>query len=80
MKDFKLDINEFPDLKERMFKASMRYYLSCYLHKKPSHPDHMSLDRIEDLMTGFTPMLGYLVDDLVHKGKKLEAKSIVVRH
>lgn len=80
VKDFKLEINEFPDLKERLFKATMRYYLGCFLYKKPGHPDHMPLDRVEDLMWGFPQMLAYLIDDLAHKGKKYEAKAICVRH
>jgi hypothetical protein len=80
VKDFKFDINDFPDLKERLLKASMRYYLGCYLYKKPGHSDHMTLEKIEDLMWGFTPMLGYLVDDLAFKGKKREAKAIATRH
>ena len=32
--DFKLDINQFPALKERLLKSSMRYYLGRYLYKK----------------------------------------------
>ena len=70
MKDYKFNIEDFPELKERLLKATMRYYLGCYLHKKPGHPDHMPLEKIEDLMQGFTPMLAYLVDDLTFKGKK----------
>jgi hypothetical protein len=80
VKDFKRDIEEFPELKERLLKSSMRYYLGCYLHKKPTHPDHMPLEKIEDLMSGFTQMLGYLVDDLVFRGKKNEARGICERH
>jgi hypothetical protein len=80
VKDFKFEINEFPDLKERLLKATMRYYLGCFLYKKPGHPDHMPLDRVEDLMWGFPQMLAYLVDDLAYKGKKYEAKAICTRH
>jgi polyhydroxyalkanoate synthesis regulator phasin len=40
----------------------------------------MSLDRIEDLFTGFKNMLSYLVEDLVYKGKMNEAKGVVLRH
>ncbi len=40
----------------------------------------MSLDRIEDLFSGFKPMLAYLVEDLVHKGKLNEGKGVVERN
>jgi len=40
----------------------------------------MSLDRIEDLFCGFKPMLAYLVEDLVFKGKMNEAKGVVLRN
>lgn len=40
----------------------------------------MSLDRIEDMFNGFKPMLAYLVEDLVFRGKFNEAKGVVLRH
>lgn len=40
----------------------------------------MSLDRIEDMFSGFKPMLAYLVEDLVFKGKLNEAKGVVIRN
>ena len=55
--EFKLDINQFPDLKDRIMKQSMRYYLSRFLYKKPTSEDFISLDRIEDLFNGFKNML-----------------------
>ncbi len=54
----------------------MRYYLSRFLYKKPTSEDYLSLDRIEDLLFGFKPMLCYLVEDLVYKGKLNEAKGV----
>ena len=78
--DFKMDINEFPSLKERLCKNSMRYHLGLYLYKKPSDEDYMSLFEIEDLFIGLKPMLCYLVEDLVHKKKINEAKGICDRH
>ena len=80
VREFRLDLNDFPEVKERLMKASMRYYLSRFLHKKNGQDDYMSLDRIEDLFTGFKKMLSYLVEDLVHKGKMNEAKGIYLRH
>jgi len=35
IKEFKYDINNFPDVKERLMKNSMRYYLGRFLYKKP---------------------------------------------
>lgn len=80
IKEFKFDINEFPDVKERLMKNSMRYYLGRFLYKKPEHEEFLSLDRIEDMFLGFKPMLGYLVEDLLFKGKKNEAKGLCIRH
>lgn len=40
----------------------------------------MSLNRIEDMFAGFKPMLAYLVEDLVFKGKLNEAKGVVLRN
>ena len=75
-----MDINNFPEVKERLMKSSMRYYLSRFLYKKPGQEDYMSLDRIEDMLSGFRPMLAYLVEDLVFKGKMNEAKGVVIRN
>ena len=80
MQDFKLDINDYPELKERLLKQSMRYYLSRFLYKKPNSDEFMSLDRIEDLFSGYKMMLSYLVEDLVHQNKLNEAKGLVIRH
>lgn len=80
IKEFKFDINDYPDLKERLMKNSMRYYLGRFLYKKPGQDDYMSLDRIEDMFSGFKPMLAYLVEDLVYKGKMNEAKGVVLRN
>jgi hypothetical protein len=77
IQEFKLDINHFPELKERLMKSSMRYYLNRFLSKKPGQEDYLSLDRIEDLFLGFKNMLCYLVEDLVQKGKYNEAKGII---
>ena len=58
----------------------MRYYLGRFLYKKPGQDDYMSLNRIEDMFAGFKPMLAYLVEDLVFKGKLNEAKGVVIRN
>ena len=80
VKDFKMKIDDFPELKERIMKNSMRYYLGRNLYKKQNQTDFMSLDRVEDLLSGIKQMLSYLVEDLVHKGKMHEAKGIMLRN
>jgi hypothetical protein len=52
IKEFRLDINDYPEVKERMLKASCRYYIGLYLYKKPGDADYMSLKKIEDLFLG----------------------------
>jgi hypothetical protein len=79
IKEFRFDINNFPEVKERLMKNSMRYYLGRFLYKKPGQDDYLSLDRIEDMFLGFKPMLAYLVEDLVFKGKMNEAKGVTIR-
>ena len=58
----------------------MRYFLGRHLYKKSNQQEFLTLDRIEDLLTGFKQMLSYLVEDLAHKGKLQEAKGILLRH
>ena len=33
IQDWKMDINNFPEVKERLMKASMRYYLGRFIYK-----------------------------------------------
>jgi len=80
IKDFRLNPDDFPAVKERIMKNSMRFFLGRYLYKKKSHADFMTLDRVEDLLSGFKQMLSYLVEDLIHKGKPMEAKGICLRN
>lgn len=61
-------------------KKGIRYYLSRNLYKKKNHKDYLSLDRVVDLISGFKQMLGYLVEDLAHNNKFIEAKGIMQRH
>lgn len=35
---------------------------------------------MEDLISGFKQMMSYLVEDLAHKGKMIEAKGMMIRH
>ena len=75
-----MNIDDFPELKERIMKSSMRYFLGRNLYKKSNHQDFLTLDRIEDLLVGVKQMLGYLIEDLAQKGKKMEAKGILIRN
>jgi hypothetical protein len=81
IKEWKFDINDYPEVKERLMKKSMRYYVSRHFSGKPGSEDYMTLDRIEELLMPSKPMLGYMVDDLVYKGESLNiAKGIYLRN
>lgn len=58
----------------------MRYFLGRNLYKKSNQSDYITLDRIEDLLSGIKQMMGYFVEDLAHKGKEQEAKGICTRN
>ena len=58
----------------------MRYYLSRNLYKKKDQKDFLTLDRIEDLLSGFKQMISYLVEDLAFKKKEMEAIGIMRRN
>ena len=51
IKEYKIDINEFPDLKDRLEQQSMRNSLSRF------YREDISIDRMEDLLYGIKPML-----------------------
>ena len=80
VQEYKMDINNFPELKDRQQKQGVRYILSKFLYKKPTSEDYLSLDRIEDLFVGYRHMLLYLVEDLVNKEKFNQAKGVCERH
>lgn len=58
----------------------MRYFLGRNLYKNQNQQDFLTLDRIEDLLSGFKQMLSYLAEDLAHKSKLQEAKGIFMRN
>jgi hypothetical protein len=80
IKEFKFDINDFPELNEMLEKANIKFYLRKFLYKKPGEEENYSLDRIEDLFIGFRWMMSFLAEDLVKKGKLNEAKGVCQRH
>ena len=61
-------------------KNSMRFFLGRNLYKKSNQQDFLTLDRIEDLLSGVKQMMAYLVEDLCSKGKIQEAYGIMVRN
>ena len=61
-------------------KKGIRYYLGRNLYKKKNHKEYLSLDRVEDLISGFKQMLAYLVEDLCFNKKLNEAKGIMIRN
>jgi len=77
---FNLNIDNYPGVKERLMKGTTRYYLGRFLYQKKSSADYMSLYKVEDLMIGYRPMLGYVVEDLVHKNLLNDAKGIFLRN
>jgi len=75
-----LSEKDFPEVKERLMKKGIRYYLSRNLHKKKNHKEYLSLDRVEDLISGFKQMLAYMVEDLAHNKKWNEAVGVMRRN
>ena len=69
IKDFGFNADDFPEVKERIMKNSMRFFLGRNLYKNQNQQDFITLDRIEDLLSGFKQMLSYLAEDLSHKNK-----------
>lgn len=53
IKDFHFNEADFPEVKERLMKKGIRYYLGRNLYKKMNHKDYLSLDRVVDLISGF---------------------------
>ena len=80
IKDFGFNADDFPEVKERIMKNSMRFFLGRNLYKNQNQQDFITLDRIEDLLSGFKQMLSYLAEDLTHKNKIQEAKGIFLRN
>ena len=80
IKDFHFSEDDFPEVKERIMKKSIRFYLSRNQCKKSKEQDFMTLDRVEDLLSGFKQMLSYLVEDLVQNKRENEAFGIMTRN
>jgi hypothetical protein len=80
IKDFHFSEDDFPEVKERIMKKSIRFYLSRSQSKKSTERDFMTLDRVEDLLSGFKQMLSYLVEDLVQTKRENEALGIMTRN
>ena len=80
IKDFNFDSDDFPEVKERIMKKSIRYFLGRNLYKDKHQQEFLTLDRVEDLITGFKQMMSYLVEDLQHQNKSMEAKGMMIRH
>mmetsp|Transcript_5213 Transcript_5213/g.4796 ORF Transcript_5213/g.4796 Transcript_5213/m.4796 type:complete len:138 (+) Transcript_5213:641-1054(+) len=72
-------MKDYPYVRERLMKKTTRYYLNKFTFKS-NHPDYMPLEKVEELFMVSKPMLGYVVEDLVHKGRTNEAKGITLRH
>jgi hypothetical protein len=80
--ELKLNINDFPDILERIQKQTMRYHLRCYTNGEYGR-DYKPLWKVEDIFEGFESMLIYLCEDLAFKkDEKLKkyAKAIALRN
>ena len=54
IKDFSYNPDDFPEIKVRMMKKSVRYYVGRYLYKpKNPHESKLALDKVVDLFSGF---------------------------
>ena len=53
IKDFNLDHEDFPEVKEGIMKKSIKYFLGRNLYKDKNQQEFLTLDRVEDLVTGF---------------------------
>lgn len=67
-------------MKERILKSTMRFYLGRYIYKKINDDDYLPVWKIEDLFKGFRALLGYFVEDLLHKSKGNVAKGLALRN
>ena len=69
VKQFKFDPKEFPELIERLEKNCLRYYANS--------EDWM---KVEEKFIGENTMLGYFVEDLIHKQQYDLGLSIIQRN
>lgn len=75
-----LNIDDYPGVKERLLKSTMRWYLGRYLYKKMNDEDWLPVWKIEDLFKHYRALLGYFVEDLMHKNKQNVAKGMALRN
>jgi hypothetical protein len=78
--NYKLSIDDYPSVKERLLKGAMRYYLGKFIYKRIQDEDYMPAWKIEDMFQGFKSLLGYFVEDLTHKSNMNIAKGIFLRN
>lgn len=79
IKEYRFDPEEFPQVKEFLAKRRMHNFLGD-LYKQQHKQDFMTLDRVEDLLSGHKQMLAYLVEELLQRDKVMEAKGIYLRN
>ena len=66
-------------MKEFLAKRRMHNFLGD-LYKQQHKQDFMTLDRVEDLLSGHKQMLAFLVEELLQRDKLMEAKGIYLRN
>lgn len=75
-----LQIDDYPNVKERLLKSTMRYYLGRNIYKKFNDEEYLPIWKIEDMFKGLKAILGYFVEDLMHKKRENVAKGIYLRN
>lgn len=79
VKDYKLNPEDFPELQSLMDRNCSNYFIGRAF-KNPSNADYLPLSKIEDLFTNRPRMLVELVQSLLKKGQKMQAKGVWQRH
>lgn len=74
MKDFGLSHAEFPNLVEQASFNAGNYFVS-QVFRAPSHPDHMPLQKVEDLFSGDAVMIGCLVTLLLKRWNRVHKSN-----
>jgi hypothetical protein len=79
VKDYKLNPEDYPELQTLMDKSCSNYFIGRAFRNQ-SNADYLPLSKIEDLFTDRPRMLIDLVQQLLKKGKIMQAKGVWQRH
>ena len=79
VREYNFDPEQFPLLMNTVIGNSANHYISR-VFRPQSHPDYMSLHKVEDLFTDRHCFLTMLVEALVKKERLHEAFGVWMRH